>query len=161
MNPCGAFVSMVRFDYQAEMRVWGDDTGATVRVQWYPCAESALSLPFAHAFGSRVWDAHTIGAQVIGEDPLSVRFHSGAAVVAPAGQFFCGDERLWLKGASVLDRIPPTNVLTGLPCCCGPAPFVARGGGLGGGTGTPDTNYLLAEDGSRILQEDGSGILWR
>jgi hypothetical protein len=129
-------------------------------VQWYVAPDSALSMPFEHAFYSRRWERNEGGGQVIGEDPLTVRFHSDAGIVPPTGRLFCGSQQQWQQGASILDRLPLTNKLTGLPCCCGPAPHVGRGGLLLGGHGRPDTNFILQENRDRAQQEDGHNIIW-
>jgi len=151
----------IRAPYRSMMRVVGDDTGQAFPVQWYFARPDAHWFPFETPFVSNLWDKDLGGGEVLGEDPLSIRFHSDAGVTRGPGRLFCGDERQWRDGCSSIDPIPPRNNLTGLPCCCGPAPRVARFTMLDDGAGEVDTNYILQQDGSRILQQDRSTISWR
>lgn len=142
------------------MRVFADDLSRTIRVQWYFVPATNRVVPHLTPFGPRsdFWHQPIIG-DVLGEDPMSFRRHPAGQIRRGPGVSICGNERQWTQGASVSDPVKAINVRTGLPCCCGPAPLLAVGGGVGGGQGV-DNNFILQDDGFLILQDDGSRMIW-
>lgn len=79
--------------------VWFD-ANQTIRanIRWYPCRESAKSLPIPSAFGSAVWEAHpddwTKGPGVEA-GPLAWR---RSRYPAPKGDHFHGEAEWYLNG---------------------------------------------------------------
>jgi hypothetical protein len=118
----------IRVPYRSLMRLHADDLGQLTPVQWYPAPPGALTFPYETPFCSRMWDGELGGAQILGEDPATIRYHAGRDIPPTAGRWFCGNPRQWLEGASVTDPLPRVNVQTNLPCCCGRAPYLATGG---------------------------------
>lgn len=140
------------------MRFFADDLGSTIPVQWYFTRPDALIMPFFHCFGPRLDIKSTRLDTILGEDVRTIRKRKAGDIRRGPGRVFCGNQRQWEQGSSVLDRIPPVNVATGLPCCCGPSPWLGRGGMLAGGKGADESGFLLQEDLNYLLQEDGSRI---
>jgi hypothetical protein len=138
------------------MRFFADDLGNTVRVQWYFVPPTNKVMPFYHPFGARIDIIRDSQTLVLGEDVTTIREHEAGLVRRGPGVTFCGSQRMWTQGASVLDPIPPANVLTGLPCCCGPGIMQDSGGGVGA---SGPEGFLLQEDLWDILQEDSGRIL--
>lgn len=141
------------------MRFYADDLGSVIPVQWYFTRPDALIMPYSTPFTPRLDIRSSRVDNVLGEDTSSIRKHKAGNVRRGPGRVFCGNERQWTRGCSVLDPIRPVNVATGLPCCCGPSPWLGRGGMLSNGQGVP-TQFILQDDGSYILQDDGSRMIW-
>lgn len=85
-------------------------------------------VPFAHAFGSRLYDRDELPEPAIGERYAPVPWRGGKPPQVVADGGLCGSEEQWRIGALIDDPLPPAWPGTNIPRCCNPPPEAAAGG---------------------------------
>jgi hypothetical protein len=158
MNPCGVIMDNIQRPYRSLMRCWADDLSAVVPVQWYFVPPTNRYYPWATPFRSRAWEkVQHEGGLVLGEDPQSVHWGPPESVPHGPGKTVCGSRAIWRDGATAATPIPPTNVLTGLPCCCGGGTRVSD---MAVALGADDHQVWLAQENlGYVLRENDGGII--
>ena len=129
-------VDFIRSAYKVPMRFFADSPATVREVQWSFVADNTPEMPWAHAFGSRVWDVGEEVEPLVGELDGPRAWRGGIPpyplpIVGPLGldnMGLCGTEEQWKLGASLNDPIPPSWLNTAVPRCCKRPPIFARGG---------------------------------
>ena len=147
------------------------DSSEWVRVDWYPCAPGAKTLPFESCITNPFWERDQYEFED-GDEPLEQVIPTGKPRVKPGtGKgHVCGSEQDFREGCARDESIPPVLYgMLGLPQCCNP-PVVMRGGVEDGGRAVatppvgPGTSCLTAtvvsyED-THLISAPGAGNWW-
>jgi hypothetical protein len=162
-------MDMIRRPYYSSMRLCRDsDTLTPGRWRW--CAPGAVTIPYAHAFGSFKGQSTALPPnEGVGE----ARHYGGMASDRTSPLFpglnWCGSADLWMNGGTESLRGTPAVDDRGVPLCCQQADALPQanlgarfgvglldamgGGGLGGGG-----NLAVGSIGGGGL---GGGFAWR
>jgi len=116
------------------MRFFRDDARKT-RVEWYGLPDDigrpytqADAIPWAHMFGSRIYDRDEEPQEPIGEvyDPHPWRACSVPCEAGSGG--LCGSQLQWEEGSAIADPLPANWPGTNVPRCCGVNVLACCGG---------------------------------
>jgi len=122
-------VDVLRQCYSAEMAFFHDRPGELRTVHWYRVPETAKEMPWATAFGSRIYERGDEVQPAIGERFSPVPWRAcNPPCPTPAGGL-CGTEDQWANGASIDDLLPAVWPGTAIPQCCN-LPLVGSCGGV-------------------------------
>lgn len=110
----------IKSPYTCVMRFWADDPEREVVVNWKYAKPGAKVLPFSHLFWSSVWLDQRETVPPLGEQRRIERIR-GPIYSAFDGERYCGDRRVWRRGADEDTPLLRTDP-DGRPLCCkGPA----------------------------------------
>lgn len=129
MSPCGRAVDCIRSAYEANMRFFRDST-SLVRVVWYFVPSDTEAVPFAHQFGSRIYDRMPEMDLALGEQFDPHPWRGGQQPPGGAAGGLCGSLAQWQSGALLSDPSPVSWPGTDVPRCCNP-PIQISAGGIG------------------------------
>jgi len=129
------------------MRLFRDRPDVLTEGQWYFCPDGAVSVPFPHSFGSRVWDPDSYKDvdPPLGEVGPQGPLVDGIPNPRLTGAHFCGAPEVWRNGVPF--GTPPLPVWPdGIPICCQ--------------TGPPGEDFcILTEAGADLELENGTGCI--
>lgn len=127
MNPCGRIVDVLRSCYAADFRFW-HDSPKLLRCEWCFVPDDRPLIPFAHAFGSRLYERDDGDEPAIGERYEPHPWRGGSCGCADPVGGLCGSPKQWLEGTSIKEPLPATHPGTSVPKCCQLPVIVACGG---------------------------------
>lgn len=112
----------LRSCYRASMRPYGDRPDIVIPGRWRFCPEDADVVPYAHPFGSHIWEADDPPpfAPEVGEAEGPYPYSAGEVQPSAGGELLCGTREDW-EGTAPYD---PARVGAGqthpegLPNCC-------------------------------------------
>lgn len=114
--------------------------------QWSPAG--AKAVPYAHIWGSRIWDNDPLDVPFFGETtrPRNATYSKGASLPGLTGQAVCGGESEWSRPALFVSagRIEVDD--HGRPLCCQPSAWPGEGDADGGSAYACCSRYCLTGD---------------
>jgi len=118
----------MRSAYKARFRFY-HDSSTQRKVFWYFVPDDRETIPFEHAFYSRIYEREELPQEEIGELYEPISYYGGQEPCPSTGKGLCGSETQWQAGASIDDPRPPVHPGTKIPVCCLP-PLLGCCGGL-------------------------------
>lgn len=95
------------------------DSDELVKVEWYFVPDDTPEVPYAHPFGTRVWDKRNQeGEPDLGERFTNRTYRKGKKPYRFKGVGLCGTREQWERGASVNDELPEKWPDSNVPRCC-------------------------------------------
>lgn len=128
MNPCGRVVDVLRSCYAVPFRFFHNAPDVQTDCEWYFVPDDRKVVPFAHAFGSRIYEREELPEWPIGERYQPHPWRGGQEPCPATRGGLCGGERQWQEGCSI--SVPSPAVWPGslIPICCDQPSEVDCGG---------------------------------
>jgi len=119
---------VMRSAYEADFLFYHDSPKRR-KVIWYFVPDNREVIPWAHAFGSQIYEREFGVDGELGEQFEPVPWRGGQAPCPEPAKGLCGTEQQWQNGLSISDPSPAAHPGTSVPVCC-PKPLVGCCGGL-------------------------------
>ena len=129
-------MDFIRSAYEVPARFFRDDPLILLPMHWSFVSKYTPGMPWAHAFGTRVWDTKDEDDPDVGEQNNPRTWFGGLPpfplpLVGPLhldDMGICGTEEQWQRGCLSTDPVPPDWPGTQVHRCCKPPPREAVGG---------------------------------
>lgn len=116
-----AYVLPSQLNRRVDMRMFTDDLGVTVPVEWYEVPRTNPPFPYPTVFGNRDW-IRPPDENLLGEVPGTKTFYRANVGDEYGGTGLCGTQDQWRYGCSILDEPAKRDPDSGVACCCGVIP---------------------------------------